>query len=340
MHIAGIGIIFNRGRGIESLEAALQEGWKKPDPVYRVPVEAITDKNVLKDARRADDLTKMAVLAAHDAFKDSGLGFEAKKTLGIIISTVFGPHVTTFRFLDDILNYGDANVSPTIFSHSVHNAATSYISLLLQSRGPTLTITQFAKSFHQSVILAESWLKEGRCDYILAGSVDQCGKVMEYICSQKLRLADDGIIRPFLFADKPAAVPGEGSVFFLLTNKEVSKKYASISAFPDACASRPDMYIFDCDGMAGSEEAYREACQDKPLVSSYTPIFGSMLTVSGFSCAAAALMLKNQQRYAAPVQDNPHGLNICRNHEPALTKSINCLRYGCKHERLEIFLKE
>ncbi len=338
MHIAGIGIIFNRGRGLENLDKALQEGWRKPYPVYRVPVEALTDKNVLKDARRADDLTKMAVLAAYDAFTDSGLGLEAKKTLGIIISTAFGPHVTTFRFLDDILNYGDANVSPTIFSHSVHNAAASYISLLLQSRGPTLTITQFAKSFQQSIILAESWIKEGRCDYILVGSVDQCGKVMEYICSQKLVLADDGIIRPFLFSDTPAAVPGEGSVFFLLTNKEVPKKYAAISAFPEARANRPDMYLLDCDGMYGSEETYLEACRTKPLVSSYTPIFGSMLTVSSFSCAVAALMLRNQQHYAAPVQDNPHGLNICRTKQSAAIKSISCIRYGCNNERIESFL--
>jgi hypothetical protein len=54
MNIAGMGIIFNRGRGIQSLERALEEGWRLPQPVYRVPVEAITDKAVLKEARRAE----------------------------------------------------------------------------------------------------------------------------------------------------------------------------------------------------------------------------------------------------------------------------------------------
>jgi 3-oxoacyl-[acyl-carrier-protein] synthase II len=338
MHIAGMGIICNRGRGIESLRKALQEGWKMPDPVYRVPAGAIADKAVLKEARRADDLSKMAVLAGHDAYADSGLGPEAKKSLGIIVATAFGPHVTTFRFLDDILDYGDAQVSPTTFSHSVHNAAASYISALLQSRGPTLTITQFVHSFHQAVMLAYAWLNQGRCGYVLVGSVDQCGKVMEYICSQKLRLAGDGTIRPFLCAKDPVAVPGEGSVFFLVTNQQTPKRYAALSVFPDN-DSLINMHILDCDGMAGSEEAYRAAGQQGALLSSYTPIFGSMLTVSSFSCAAAALMLKEQRYYAAPVQDNPHGLNVCTAHRAAAIESISCVRYGCTQEKHELFLK-
>jgi len=340
MYIAGIGIIFNRGRGIESLKKSLEEGWRMPSPVYRVPVESIIDKTVLKEARRADDLSKMAVLAAHDAFIDSGLKEEAKESLGIIVASAFGAHVTTFRFLDDILNYGDAQVSPTIFSHSVHNAAASYIASTLQSRGPTLTITQFVHSFHQAMMLAESWLNEGRCEYILAGSVDQCGKVMEYICSQKLRLAQDGKIKPFLFSRDPEAVPGEGSVFFLVSAKETPKKYCSISTRAADNSEKPDMYLLDCDGMTGSEEVYRAIGKAGSVVSCYTPIFGSMLTVSSFSCAAAALMLKEQRYYAAPIQDNPHGLNLCRIEGPAAIKSISCVRYGCKKDRLEFFLKQ
>ena len=147
MHIAGMGIVFNRGRGLANLEKALAEGWVKPsatcrshpglkegqvspspsEPVYRVPTEAITDKQVLKEARRADNFTKMATLAAYDALIDSGIPEQSKQKLGIILATAFGPHVTTFSFLDDILTYGDAGVSPTLFSHSVHNAAASYI---------------------------------------------------------------------------------------------------------------------------------------------------------------------------------------------------------------------
>jgi 3-oxoacyl-[acyl-carrier-protein] synthase II len=201
MHIAGIGVVFNRGRGVGSLF--------RSDSTSRIDPELLKDKDVLKEARRADDFTKCAVLAAHDAFVDSGLGLKDKESLGIIVASGFGPHVTTFRFLDDILTYGDKQVSPTLFSHSVHNAAASYIASNLKTRGPTLTVTQFADSFHQALIIAQSWLQEKRCAHILVGSVEQMGKEMEYILSNKAK----------------DMMPVEGSFFFLVTEKVGPKKY-------------------------------------------------------------------------------------------------------------------
>ncbi|MCX5694857.1 MAG: beta-ketoacyl synthase N-terminal-like domain-containing protein [Candidatus Omnitrophica bacterium] len=340
MYIAGIGIVFNRGRGLVNLEKALIEGWVKPAPAYQVPAETITDKQVLKEARRADNLTKMATIAAFDALMDSGIPEQSKEKLGVILTTAFGPHVTTFGFLDDILTYGDAGVSPTLFSHSVHNAAASYIALNLQSRGPTLTMTQFADSFHQAIILAESWLKEKRCEYILVGSADQIGKVMEYICSRKLKPALDGKIKPFNCAKEPESIPGEGSTFFLVADNEKYNKYGSISAMPSNNKKNdPDLYILDSDGMCGDERLYSRLAKNKGLFTSYAPIFGSMLTLSSFSCAAGALMLKNQKLYACPIKENPHNFNILTKNETLSVHKIKCLRYNCYQEELIIQLE-
>lgn len=340
MYIAGMGIVFNRGRGLANLEKALIAGWAMPDLVYRVPTEAITDKGVLKEARRADNLTKMATLAAFDALEDSGIPEQSKQKLGVILATAFGPHVTTFGFLDDILTYGDAGVSPTLFSHSVHNAAASYIALNLQTRGPTLTMTQFADSFQQAMILAESWLKEKRCEYILVGSTDQVGKVMEYICSRKLKLAADGQIKPFNFSKNPEVVPGEGSAFFLVTDNIKYNKYCWISALPSSGKEKADdLYILDSDGLCGDEEIYQGLAKNKTLLTSYAPIFGSMLTLSSFSCMAGALMLKNQKLYAAPVKANPRNLNILTRNQTLAVHKIKCLRYNCYQEELIIQLK-
>jgi len=234
MNIAGIGIVSTRGRGIKSLDTALREGWVMPSQIksyndqnafyaaYRVGKKTINDINLSRKIRRADRFSKMALLAAWDAVADSGIQTNDKESaIGIILATAFGPHVTTFRFLDDIIKYGDESVSPTTFSHSVHNAAVSYISTVLNSRGPTLTLTQFTSPIHQALILAQAWLEEGRCKYVLAGCVDECGNVMEYICNQKLRIANDGKIKPFNCSASPSAVPGEGSVFFMTTLENV-----------------------------------------------------------------------------------------------------------------------
>jgi 3-oxoacyl-[acyl-carrier-protein] synthase II len=214
MYISGLGIVFSGGRGIPDFKKAISQGWEKSGQLKNVAKEIISDKIVLKEARRADDFTKIAVLAAVDAFVDSGLGEDAKESLGIILATALGPHVTTFKFLNDILTYGDNGVSPTLFSHSVHNAAVSYIAANLGSHGPTLTVTQFADSFSQALFIAQSWLAEKRCTNILVGSVDQLGKEMDYI----------------LTAKAPQLLPREGSVFFLLTETEKTGKYSSIFA--------------------------------------------------------------------------------------------------------------
>ena len=104
MNVAGIGIVFSGGRGINCYDDALKHGWIKPeDSGYRVKEESIIDKKALGGIRRADRFSKMAVLAASDAVVDSDIDLNKKKSsLGIIVSTAFGPHVTTFRFLDDM----------------------------------------------------------------------------------------------------------------------------------------------------------------------------------------------------------------------------------------------
>ena len=168
MNILGIGIIFTRGSGVACFEKALNEGWQEPAgwgvspvegkkfPAYQVVLETVTDRALLKKMRRSDRLSKIAMLAASDALRSSEIEAVDKKGLGIIVATAFGSHVTTFNFLDEILDYSEANVSPIIFSNSVHNAPASYISSALDIQGPTLTVTQFYFSFQYALQLAQA----------------------------------------------------------------------------------------------------------------------------------------------------------------------------------------
>ena len=253
MKILGAGLVCARGRGKD----AVSKDWRPPEfievpfqeelfPVYAVAAETLKDKAVLGGMRRADRFSKMATLAAHDAVADSGVEFGNPERVGIIFATAFGPHNTTFRFQDDIIEYGDGGVSPTIFSNSVHNAAVSYISRALGIKGPTWTVTGFRDPFGQAIALAQAWLDEGRCDAVLLGAGDECGTVMEYICSQKLPIAADGKVR---MDDPPAYVPGEGMAFFLVDGQECGRQ------------------------LVASQE-------------SYVPLFGNMFTGGALDCAA------------------------------------------------------
>lgn len=323
MNILGMGQVSARGRGIESFRRALSDGWVEPlkgklsdesTPIYCVDSTLLKDKQALSKARRADRFSRMAVLAAWDAIYDSSLLESIEnETLGIIVATAFGPHESTFKFLDNLLDYGEQGVSPTIFSHSVHNAAASYIASALDKKGPILTITDFRFPFHNALIIAKNWLNQKRCKYVLVGVVDEISQVMRYICSQKLNLASDGKIKPLDFSRDPVAVPGEGSAFFLLGNE---KGYCRVSgATLNDKIKKANLYILDADGMCGDEIPYKELASS---ATSVTPLVGSMIGVSAFSCLAAATKLKNN-------------LDFDR---------VSCVRYNCGEDRAVIELEK
>lgn len=353
MNVLGIGVLFSGGRGISFFEKALKDGWQKPEeheiprinimtPAYIVKPEHMEDKVLLKKIRRADRFSKMAVIAASDAIKDSGVDINKNRT-GIILSTAFGAHQTTFDFLDDIIDYGEVGVSPMTFSNSVHNAAASYIASALDIMGPTLTITRFFFSFQSALQLAQTWISDNRYDYVLVGAVDVCGEVMRYIFDKKLGTSEDGTIRPFNFKHPSPPVPGEGCVFYLVSGKSSEKAYCSINDINFSSnfeyKEMPDIDIIDSYGMTDGK-AYLKFLSFSVPVAAYSPLFGSIMTGNAFNLTAGALMIKKQMQYANPVSDNPDSLNLLNVSGPAKIDLIRSIGCNCLDENVIICLRK
>lgn len=345
MYIHGIGIIFAGGSGIDEFERALKEPLKTPpDRVFDVDIEAINDKSLLRKLRRSDKLGKMSVLAAADAVANSKNDCIKTGQVGIIVATAFGPHVTTFRFLDDILDYGDGGVSPTIFSNSVHNAAASYIAETLNIQGPTLTVTQFHFSFAYALQLAQVWLNEGRCDYVLIGAVDQCGDVLEYVCRQKL--TDSYANRTEHFNFKPTNVaPGEGAVFFLVGNGNAENNFCKVENIlisEDHAQLPADLTIINANSMLPDRCVYAASISPKISPADCSHLFGSMMIGTAFSCAIGSLILKNQTLYANILYGL--GFNAVADMKSSdIRRSeiefIHCIGYNCAGKKATIILK-
>ncbi len=350
INLLGIGSLFSGGFGVDALEAALAHGWTSPQQVaaaggtqavYQVNLENIADRTLLKKMRRADKLSKMAVLAAADALADSRID-PAGKRVGIILATAFGAHVTTFDFLDGIIDYGEANVSPTAFSNSVHNAAASYISSTLEIFGPTLSVTAFRFSFETALQLACCWLEQGRVDYLLVGAVEQYGEVLGHVSRARLLPPDDGRLQPFSFLPT-YNVPGEGALFLLLGAAAAADRYCRLAAVTTASAvtdlQGADLVIINSDGSHEDERGYLATLPAGQLLSAYSPLFGSIMTGSAFNLAAGALMLKRQKLYAAPQQSNPHALKIVTATGAAALETICTLNMNCSGERAVVRLQ-
>jgi 3-oxoacyl-[acyl-carrier-protein] synthase II len=346
MEILGSGMIFCGGRGPAALESALLGSWQPfglaesplvPGGLAHAAVspETLTDKAVLGGPlRRADRFSRMAVLAAADALAAAG-GVAPGERIGLIVATAFGPHVTTFKFLDEILDHGDPGVSPTVFSHSVHNVAAAYIGLATGIRGPVSTVTHFNFAFQHALVLAAGWLREQRCERVLVGAVDELGPVLEHACSRKLTPARDGRIRPLLGARQAGIVPGEGAVFFLLGHPQGNGvRMRCLQAGGRAPLPPADLTILEADGLTGDESAWPAQpgfCQR--ALAAYAPIYGSQPAAgSAFSCAIAAQMLKTGREFASPVPENPHGLTLGSGLPTGMARHMVSCRFDCAGE--------
>ncbi len=106
----------------------------------RLPDESELQKARLRHRlRRADRYTSLCIAAA-DALL---AGVELRPETALITVSAFGPSATAFQTIEDILDVPAEEISPTRFSHSVENAACSYLGVAFGFHGPVFALTGF-----------------------------------------------------------------------------------------------------------------------------------------------------------------------------------------------------
>jgi hypothetical protein len=137
--------------------------------VLEVPEEFDFSKQLF---RRMSHFAKISFLSACYAIKDSGLDITGK-SIGIIQGSVYGPIISGFRAFDDLIDFGDNQLSPTNFSGSVFNTAAAYLSIAFNIQGPTLTHTSGLDTLYSSLLTAALWLEQKEVDYVIVGVGDE-----------------------------------------------------------------------------------------------------------------------------------------------------------------------
>lgn len=296
MNLAGLGVVFPGGAGVPALRAALSAGRplvgemlaKEQVPVLKVPATALTGNPVLAPARRADRFCKMTLLAATEALAGCAVPPER---IGIILATAFGPHGTVFKFVNDLLEFGDEQASPTVFSQSVHAAAASMVAAAAHLHGPALTVADLAFPFEEALALADAWLAADRCDAVLVGAVDETSDVLAHVVRRKWAPAPDGIARPAQ-AGQPAYVPGEGAVFVRL--ERGNGPLLTVADAPDASAAAN---LFNAGALGGDDAALRRLAQLAVSAQTFVSLLGNVRIGSAFHLAVAGLMRQDDRFY-------------------------------------------
>lgn len=273
--VLGVGAVTPLGRDLQVIQKKLEEPVPVSSAVLRVNDDFLSDPAVGRRMRRADRFARMAAVAASDCWTDAQPACEnvARQRIGLIVSSGFGPHCRGFRFLDGILDCGDAEALPTDFSHSVHGAAAAYITEVLELRGPSLTTTDFEIGFEQAVGLAQCWLEQRVCDRVLVGAVEEIGEVLIHCASRLL--------------GKEGFVPGEGAVFLMLGPPDAGG-FAQLEA--TTLPRDLDLMMLDVPAI-GSPAAQKPAMVARHTTT-FSPYFGHTASSSAFQLLGGMLAIR------------------------------------------------
>jgi 3-oxoacyl-[acyl-carrier-protein] synthase II len=348
--IKGIGVLGGFGCGIGDLNKALIAGKsssaamviKTTDGDIEVPAFlANTDRLKFfvnkRDLRRIDHYIRMALLGCFLALEDADMLHANRGKMGIIIATGYGSTCNTFDLQHSVITEAAPFCSPIQFSNSVHNAAATYISILLKEMGPNLSVSHYDMSITSAFISACQWLQEERVESVLVGSVDEYSKILGYfwhcIYNKSNKKAD--------FAGKmnpEYAIIGEGANFFVLAREnEAASPYGFIEDvkmgnFKRRGINLPEntAFFLGADGYSECDDQYAEYIPEKALVASYSNLYGGLPVGTGFDIAIAALSNKSGTVFKSgdsPIF-NSGRLNVIRHNENLGSKRIGCLKLG------------
>lgn len=183
--ITGLGASTPVGGDVASTWEALLAGksgaklltadWVEELPVKIAATAAVEPTEVIErvKARRLDRNAQFAVVAAREAWADSGLAdVELDKTrLGVAIATGIGGLLTTLNNYD-LLQKGARRVSPLAIPMLMPNSAAANVGLELGALAGVQTPVSACASSNEAISLAADQIRLGRADIVVAGGAE------------------------------------------------------------------------------------------------------------------------------------------------------------------------
>jgi len=350
--IKGIGVLGGFGCGMGDLNKALIAGKSSSAamvikttggdievPAFLANTDRLKTFVNKKDLRRIDHYIRMALLGCFLALEDADMLHANRGKMGTIIATGYGSTCNTFDLQHSVITEASPFCSPIQFSNSVHNAAATYISILLNEMGPSLSVSHYDMSITSAFLSACQWLHEERVESVLVGSVDEYNKILGYFrhClynsgNEKMNVARK--INP------KHAIIGEGANFFFLTGEnETSSPYGFIEDvkmgnFNRRGVNLPENAAFylGVDGYSECDDQYVKYLPENAGVASYSHLYGGLPVGTGFDIAIAALSNKYKTIFKSgdPSIFNSDRLNVVRHNEDLGSRHICCFKLGAR----------
>ena len=206
--VVGLGALSCAGVGVDALWQALQKD-TAPESKRLAPFNADHIGGV-KELRRLDPFTLYGLIAADEAWRQSGL-VGPLEDAGCVVTTGIGGLQTVLEQVRVLNEKGPARVSPFMVPMMMPNAATAAVSMRFGLGGPCETVTTACAAGTHAINNAARMVASGRSTVAVAGGAEA---VMVQIAESGFRnmtaLSNTEFSRPF-DVDRDGFVMGEGA---------------------------------------------------------------------------------------------------------------------------------
>ena len=173
----------------------------------------------VKEARRADRFTQLAIAACGEAFADASwedeLPYDPRR-IGCVLGTGIGGIATLVDGQDTLREKGPERVSPLAVPLMMSNAAAAAISMRHGLRGPSFSVSTACASGAHALGCGLRMLQTGEADAVVAGGSEAGLAPLARAAFVSLdALSKSGISRPF-DARRDGFVMGEGAALLVL----------------------------------------------------------------------------------------------------------------------------
>ena len=325
--ITGIGAVTPIGNDIDAYLLGLQKGTNGVagitlfDPEHHPCKFAAEVKNLHledfiepKESKRWDRFSKFGVIAAKQAFKDSGLIINDSNAsrIGVIIGSGVGG-LLTMETQAQILSYkGPKRVSPFTVPMMIPNMATGLAAIALGAKGPSSSVSTACAAGSNAIGDSFRILQLGKADAMICGgaeaSITPLG-VAGFASAKALSFRNESpetASRPF-DAQRDGFVIGEGSGILVLETFEHAKKrnakiYAEIIGYGTTCDAHH--ITSPAPGGEGGAKAIKLAIDDASLdidQIDYINAHGTSTAANDMNETAAIKSIFRDKSYLIPV---------------------------------------
>jgi 3-oxoacyl-[acyl-carrier-protein] synthase II len=230
-----------------------------------------TDHLTVKEVRRADRFTQMALVSSDEALAEAGwdgeLPYEASR-VGSIIGTGIGGIGTLTHNHEVLLEQGPGKVSPLAIPLMMGNAGSGAVAMRHKLKGPSFAPLSACAAGAHAIGEAVELIESGRADAVVAGGSEAGLVPLARAAFRALdALSESGISRPF-DVRRDGFVMGEGAAVLVIEDGEQARERgANILAYIRGYGATTDAYHLtapDKEGL-GAAEAMRIALADADL---------------------------------------------------------------------------